>query len=193
MKGRDDATRGTRNQGGGGEIHDALQDWLTLEDHQARGDWDVLPPTFIKPQCKEIRWHAIPQTIHRSARESTATTHWGIEYTLKKLTRTIEKSIVSNFPSHEVTIVSTSPKALAANGSLQTQLLHGMMMNTFATQPQPPPPISGVNPQTYARLRSTPWPPYSAQGMTRSNHSCTTMDHPSAHLDRLCITTERPA
>jgi hypothetical protein len=34
----------------------------------------------------------------------------GVEDTLKKHTRTIEKSVVSNFPSHEVAIESTDQK-----------------------------------------------------------------------------------
>jgi hypothetical protein len=43
---------------------------------------------------------------------------------LKKLTRTIEKHVVSNFPSHGVAIESTSLKALVANGSIQTKPLY---------------------------------------------------------------------
>lgn len=50
--------------------------------------------------------------------ESIATTHWGIEDTLKKLTRTIEKSVVSNFSLHEVAIKSFSPKSSATKMGL---------------------------------------------------------------------------
>jgi hypothetical protein len=48
----------------------------------------------------------------------------GIKDTLKKLTRTIEKHVVSNFPSHGVAIESTSLKASVANGSVQTKSLY---------------------------------------------------------------------
>jgi hypothetical protein len=48
----------------------------------------------------------------------------GIKDTLKKLTRTIEKHVVSNFPSHGVAIESTSLKASVANGSVHTKSLY---------------------------------------------------------------------
>jgi hypothetical protein len=56
----------------------------------------------------------------------------GIEETLKKLTHTIEKYVVSSFPSHEVVVKPMSPKTSAAKGSSQTPL-YGIRMNTCAT------------------------------------------------------------
>jgi hypothetical protein len=41
--------------------------------------------------------------------------HRGIEETPKKLTRTIEKFVVSSFPSHEVAVKPTSLKTSAVN------------------------------------------------------------------------------
>jgi hypothetical protein len=39
----------------------------------------------------------------------------GIEDALEKLTRTIGKTVVSSFPTHEVTVELTTPKASATN------------------------------------------------------------------------------
>jgi hypothetical protein len=99
-----------------------------------------------------------------------------------------EKSIVPNFSTYDVEIRNSAQNSSAANGYSQPQPLYGMPMNSYAGQPQPPPPIWGkptnlhTNGSSRTELvpfgpavvgyfcdeppRSTSGPLYSAQGLT---------------------------
>jgi hypothetical protein len=70
--------------------------------------------------------------MRRSAMELVATTHWGIEDTLKKLTRTIENQPCLIF--HRTRLRLSHPHQ---NDRLQKWDYTSMSINTFATQPQP--------------------------------------------------------
>jgi hypothetical protein len=64
-----------------------------------------------------------------------------MEETYEKMTHAFEKSIVSNFSSHEIDARTTTHQSSATNGHSQTQPSYGMMMNSYTRKPQPPPPI----------------------------------------------------
>ena len=49
------------------------------------------------------------------------------------------KSIVTNFPSHDVESKENTQDSSTANGHAESQLLYEMSMNSYTGQPNPPP------------------------------------------------------
>jgi hypothetical protein len=104
------------------------------------------------------------------------------------MTRVFEKSVVTNFPLHEIDVRATTHQSSATNGHSRTQPSYGMQMNSYAKQPQPPPlfwdkptvlrtarpsgpdlglsgPPAGVHDLYGEPLRAVPGPSYSSQGL----------------------------
>jgi hypothetical protein len=52
-----------------------------------------------------------------------------------------EKSAIPNFPFYDVDASNSAKNSSIANGCSQPQPLYGMLMNSYARQPQPPPQI----------------------------------------------------
>lgn len=65
----------------------------------------------------------------------------GMEESFKKLTRAYGKSVVSNFPSHEIDAKAATHNSSNLNGHSQTQPSYVVSMNSYTGQPQPPPPV----------------------------------------------------
>lgn len=94
----------------------------------------------------------------------------GVEKSLKKLTRGFEKSTITSFPSHEASIDMSMLNPSVAKGASQAQSLYGMLMNTYAGQPPPPPSI-------YDKLET----------LSMARPSDTNADCPVPHQDRYMI------
>jgi hypothetical protein len=62
----------------------------------------------------------------------------GIQKDYKRLLRAFDKSIVANFPSHEVELGENTRNSSAIGSHDQSQPLYGMPMDTYPEQPQPP-------------------------------------------------------
>jgi hypothetical protein len=67
----------------------------------------------------------------------------GLEESIRKLTRTLEKSVAPSFPSYETSNRVSMSDASATNGDSQPQPLYGMPMNSYSGQIQPPPSLLG--------------------------------------------------
>jgi hypothetical protein len=61
----------------------------------------------------------------------------GLEESIRKLTRTLEKSVAPSFPSYETSNGVFMSDASATNGDSQPQPLYGMPMNSYSGQIQP--------------------------------------------------------
>jgi hypothetical protein len=67
----------------------------------------------------------------------------GLEKSIRKLTRTLEKSVASSFPSYETSNRISMSNTSATNGDLQPQPLYGMPINSYPGQVPPPPFLLG--------------------------------------------------
>jgi hypothetical protein len=67
----------------------------------------------------------------------------GLEELIRKLTRTLEKSVAPSFPSYETSNRIFMSDASATNGDSQPQPLYGMPMNSYSGQIQPLPSLLG--------------------------------------------------
>jgi hypothetical protein len=67
----------------------------------------------------------------------------GLEESIRKLTRTLEKSVAPSFPSYEISNRVSMSNTSATNGDLQPQPLYGMSMNSYPGQVPPPPSLLG--------------------------------------------------
>jgi hypothetical protein len=67
----------------------------------------------------------------------------GLEESIRKLTRALEKSVAPSFPSYETSNRVFMFDASAINGDLQPQPLYGMSMNSYSGQIQPLPSLLG--------------------------------------------------
>jgi hypothetical protein len=67
----------------------------------------------------------------------------GLEESIRKLTRTLKKSVAPSFPSYETINRVFMSDASATNGDLQPQPLYGMPMNSYSRQIQPPSSLLG--------------------------------------------------
>jgi hypothetical protein len=67
----------------------------------------------------------------------------GLEESIRKLTRTLEKSFAPSFPSYETSNRVFMSDASATNRDLQPQPLYGMPMNSYSGQIQPPSSLLG--------------------------------------------------
>jgi hypothetical protein len=67
----------------------------------------------------------------------------GMQNDYKRLVRAFDKSIIANFPSHEVELGENTRDSLATSCHDQSQPLYGMPVDTYPRQPQPPMHISG--------------------------------------------------
>jgi hypothetical protein len=67
----------------------------------------------------------------------------GLEESIRKLTRTLEKSVAPSFPSYETSNRISMSNTSAINGDLQPQLLYGMPMNSYLGQVPPPSSLLG--------------------------------------------------
>jgi hypothetical protein len=55
----------------------------------------------------------------------------GLEESIRKLTRTLEKSVAPSFPSYETSNRISMSNTSTTNGDLQPQPLYGMSMNSY--------------------------------------------------------------
>jgi hypothetical protein len=62
----------------------------------------------------------------------------GLEESIRKLTRTLEKSVAPSFPSYETSNRVFMSDVSATNGDSQPQPLYGMPINSYSGQIQPP-------------------------------------------------------
>jgi hypothetical protein len=67
----------------------------------------------------------------------------GLEESIRKLTRTLEKYVAPSFPSYETSNRVFMSDASATNGDSQPQPLYGMPMDSYSGQIQPPPSLLG--------------------------------------------------
>jgi hypothetical protein len=67
----------------------------------------------------------------------------GLEESIRKLTRTLEKSVAPSFPSYETSNRISMPNTSATNGDSQPQPLYGMSMNSYPGQIPPSPSLLG--------------------------------------------------
>jgi hypothetical protein len=67
----------------------------------------------------------------------------GLEESIRKLTRTLEKSVAPSFPSYKTSNEVFMSDASATNGDSQPQPLYGMPMNSYLGQIQPSSPLLG--------------------------------------------------
>jgi hypothetical protein len=67
----------------------------------------------------------------------------GLEESIRKLTRTLEKSVAPSFPSYETSNRVFMSGVSATNGDSQPQPLYGMSMNSYSGQIQPPSSLLG--------------------------------------------------
>jgi hypothetical protein len=67
----------------------------------------------------------------------------GLEESIRKLTRTLEKSVAPSFPSYETSNRVFMSNASTTNGDSQPQPLYGMPTNSYSGQIQPPPSLLG--------------------------------------------------
>jgi hypothetical protein len=67
----------------------------------------------------------------------------GLEESIRKLTRTLEKYVAPSFPSYETSNRISMSNTSATNGDLQPQPLYGMPMNSYTGQVPPPPSLLG--------------------------------------------------
>jgi hypothetical protein len=88
----------------------------------------------------------------------------GLEESIRKLTRTLEKSVAPSFPSYETSNKISMSNTSATNGDLQPQPLYGMPMNSYPRQVPPSPsllsrlaPLNTVEP---SELLAGPSGPY---------------------------------
>jgi hypothetical protein len=58
----------------------------------------------------------------------------GLEESIRKLTRTLEKSVAPSFPSYETSNRISMSNTSATNGDLQPQPIYGMPMNSYPGQ-----------------------------------------------------------
>jgi hypothetical protein len=62
----------------------------------------------------------------------------GMQKNYRRLVRAFDKSIVANFPSHEVELGENTRNSSATRCHDQSQPLYGMPIDTYPEQPQPP-------------------------------------------------------
>jgi hypothetical protein len=67
----------------------------------------------------------------------------GLEESIRKLTRTLEKSVAASFPSYETSNMISMSNTSATNGDSQPQPLYGMPMNSYPGQVPPSPTLLG--------------------------------------------------
>jgi hypothetical protein len=67
----------------------------------------------------------------------------GLEESIRKLTRTLEKSVAPSFLSYETSNRISMSNTSATNVDLQPQPLYGMPMNSYPGQVPPPPSLLG--------------------------------------------------
>jgi hypothetical protein len=67
----------------------------------------------------------------------------GLEESIRKLTRTLKKSVAPSFPSYETSNRISMSNISATNRDLQPQSLYGMPMNSYPGQVPPPPSLLG--------------------------------------------------
>jgi hypothetical protein len=58
----------------------------------------------------------------------------GLEESIRKLTRTLEKFVAPSFPSYETSNMISMSNTSATNGDSQPQPLYGMLMNSYPRQ-----------------------------------------------------------
>jgi hypothetical protein len=67
----------------------------------------------------------------------------GLEESIRKLTRSLEKSVAPSFPSFKTSNRMSMSNTLTTNGDLQLHPLYGMPMNSYSRQIPPPPSVLG--------------------------------------------------
>jgi hypothetical protein len=67
----------------------------------------------------------------------------GLEESIRKLTRTLERSVAPSFPSYETSNRMSMSNTSATNGDSQPQPLYGMPLNSYPGQIPPPPSLLG--------------------------------------------------
>jgi hypothetical protein len=67
----------------------------------------------------------------------------GLEESIRKLTRMLEKSVAPSFPSYETSNRISMSSTSATNGDSQPQPLYGTPMNSYPGQIPPPPSLLG--------------------------------------------------
>jgi hypothetical protein len=67
----------------------------------------------------------------------------GLEESIRKLTRSLEKSVAPSFPSYETSNRISMSNTSATNGDSQSQLLYDMSMNSYPGQIPPPSSLLG--------------------------------------------------
>jgi hypothetical protein len=67
----------------------------------------------------------------------------GLEELIRKLTRTLEKSVAPSFPSYETSNRISMSNTSATNGDSQPQPLYGMLMNSYPGKISPPSSLLG--------------------------------------------------
>jgi hypothetical protein len=67
----------------------------------------------------------------------------GLEESIRKLMRTLEKSVAPSFPSYETSNRISMSNTSATNGDSQPHPLYGMPMNSYPGKISPPPSLLG--------------------------------------------------
>jgi hypothetical protein len=88
----------------------------------------------------------------------------GLEESIRKLTRTLEKSVAPSFPSYETSNSISMSNTSATNGDSQLQPLYGIPMNSYPGQMPPPSSLLGrsapLNTVGSSKLLPGPSDPY---------------------------------
>lgn len=100
------------------------------------------------------------------------------------------KSVITNFPLHDVETKENPQNLSAANGHAKSLSLYGMPMNTYTKLPHPPPPLWELPMPLHTAGRFDPStvgsiphdvPPKSAPGTTKmlepSSYMCRSSEH----------------
>jgi hypothetical protein len=112
----------------------------------------------------------------------------GLEESIRKLTRTLEKSVAPSFPSYETSNRVFMSDASATNGDSQPQPLYGMLMNSYSGQIQPPPSLLGRSAPLNTVIPSEPLPgpfgPYADRTACSVGQSEAALGPPSSLIGR---------
>jgi hypothetical protein len=112
----------------------------------------------------------------------------GLEESIRKLTRTLEKSVTPSFPSYETNNRVFMSNASATNGDLQLQPLYGMPMNSYSGQIQPPSSLLSRSAPLNAVGPSEPLPgpsgPYAYRPACSAGHSGAALGPPLSLIGR---------
>jgi hypothetical protein len=112
----------------------------------------------------------------------------GLEESIRKLTRTLEKSVAHSFPSYETSNRISMSNTSATNGDLQPQPLYGMPMNSYTGQVPPPPSLLGrsapLNTVGPSELLPEPSGPYADRPACSAGQSGAALGPPSSLLGR---------